>query len=212
MDNTVLEQKNALLAAILANVAFDGFSTHAISMAEQQLRLEKGTAFCLFPAGIPDVLEYWHDCLHTALAQAFLAQNPPPAKIREKIHSSVMLRLHLLKDVKPAVRAAMGYYTLPTRALDTSNYLYQIVDQCWRLAGDTSTDYNFYSKRLLLAGVYLSTLLYWLQDESKNQQDTADFLARRIEDVLKIPQITKAFKKPFSGIANVFAPWRVHIS
>ncbi len=200
MNHTVLEQKNALLAAILANVAFDGFSLPAITLAEQQCGFEKGTAFCLFPEDIPDVLQYWHDCLHKDLEEAYITQTPPPAKIRQKIHSSVMLRLHLLADFKPAVRAAMGYYVLPTRALDTSNYLYQIVDQCWRLAGDTSTDYNFYSKRFLLAGVYLSTLLYWLQDESENHQETADFLTRRIENVLAIPKITAFFKKPFAGL------------
>jgi ubiquinone biosynthesis protein COQ9 len=203
MNNTVLEQKNALLAAILTNVAFDGFSAHAITTAEQQLNLEKGTAFCLFPAGIPDVLQYWHDCLYTDLENAYRSQTPPPTKIREKIHSSVMLRLNLLQDYKPAVRTAMGYYTLPTRALDTSNYLYQIVDQCWRLAGDTSTDYNFYSKRLLLAGVYLSTLLYWLQDESENHQETADFLIRRIENVLAIPKMTEKFKAPLRFIEKI---------
>lgn len=198
MDNSLREQKNALLAATLANVAFDGFSPAALSMAEQQCGFTTGTAFCLFPNGIKDVLDYWHATLNENLTATYQAQNPPPQKIREKIHRAVMLRFGLLADVKPAVRAAMGYYTVPFRVTDTASYLYQIVDQAWRLAGDTATDYNFYTKRTLLAGVYVATLLYWLQDESEGHEATEAFLYRRIENVLKISKVTNIFKRKAS--------------
>ena len=56
-------------------------------------------------------------------------------------------------------------------------------------AGDTSTDYNFYSKRALLAGVYSATLLYWLNDKSEGYEATWAFLERRVADVLKVPKV-----------------------
>ena len=65
------------------------------------------------------------------------------------------------------------------------------VDTIWRACGDTSTDFNFYSKRIILAGVFSTTLLYWLSDESEDYADTWRFLDRRIKDVMKIEK-TKA--------------------
>ena len=55
----------------------------------------------------------------------------------------------------------------------------------WRLAGDTATDYNHYTKRLTLSAVYTSTLLAWLDDDSEGFADTAAFLDRRLDDVMR---------------------------
>ena len=74
----------------------------------------------------------------------------------------------------------------------------------WRIAGDTSTDFNFYTKRGLLAGVYGSTVLYWLSDVSEDQKDTWAFLERRIADVMTIPKIQSAIKK---GVSRMPLPW-----
>ena len=55
----------------------------------------------------------------------------------------------------------------------------------WRLAGDTATDFNHYSKRAILSGVYTSTTLVYLGDESDDLAETRGFLDRRIDDVMR---------------------------
>ena len=55
----------------------------------------------------------------------------------------------------------------------------------WRLAGDTSTDYNHYTKRITLGAVYASTLVTWLDDSSEGFFETAGFLDRRIDNVMQ---------------------------
>src|SRR5712671_1257964 len=72
------------------------------------------------------------------------------------------------------------------------------VDAMWYAAGDTSTDFNFYTKRATLAGVYSSTLLYWLADRSPGSEATWGFLDRRIDDVMKIEKL-KAQVKSWGG-------------
>src|SRR3546814_16617611 len=67
----------------------------------------------------------------------------------------------------------------------------------WYAAGDTATDWNFYSKRALLAAVYSSTLLYWLNDRSEGFVDTWGFLDRRIGDVMRIPRATARMHDAF---------------
>ena len=54
-----------------------------------------------------------------------------------------------------------------------------------RLAGDTATDYNHYSKRAILGSVYGATLAVFLNDDSDDHADTKAFLARRIDGVMR---------------------------
>ena len=84
---------------------------------------------------------------------------------------------------REAVRRAVATKILPWNAGPTGSALYRTVDLLWRLAGDHATDFSFYTKRVTLAGIYGSTLLYWLSDESDHQADTKAFLKRRLQNV-----------------------------
>jgi ubiquinone biosynthesis protein COQ9 len=59
----------------------------------------------------------------------------------------------------------------------------------WYAAGDKSTDFNFYTKRATLAGVYSATLLYWLNDRSAGSEATWAFLDRRIDNVMAFEKL-----------------------
>jgi ubiquinone biosynthesis protein COQ9 len=87
------------------------------------------------------------------------------------------------------VRRALALSPLPMFAGDSLRGWYRTVDAIWRAAGDTSTDFNFYTKRGLLAAVYGATVLYWLDDRSENCSATWAFLDRRIADVMQVPQL-----------------------
>jgi ubiquinone biosynthesis protein COQ9 len=69
------------------------------------------------------------------------------------------------------------------------------VDLIWRRAGDKAVDFNFYSKRALLAAVLSSTTLCWLDDKSENHTKTWEFLDRRISDVMRIPKVKANLRK-----------------
>ncbi len=74
---------------------------------------------------------------------------------------------------------------LPANAPLGLKLLYRTVDAIWYAAGDTSTDFNFYTKRATLAGVYSSTFFYWLNDRSEGSEATWSFLDRRIDNVMR---------------------------
>ena len=59
----------------------------------------------------------------------------------------------------------------------------------WRIAGDTATDLNHYTKRLTLSAVYGSTLVIWLDDESDGESATKAFLGRRIDGVMRFEKL-----------------------
>ena len=77
-------------------------------------------------------------------------------------------------------------------------------DRIWTVLGDTARDFNWYSKRATLSGVYSSTVLYWLGDDSLDHQATWEFLDRRIEDVMRFEK-TKAKVRENPLLKRVFA-------
>src|SRR5262249_29964062 len=84
-----------------------------------------------------------------------------------------------------SVRRGLAMLALPFNGTLGLRLLYRAVDAIWYGVGDTSTDFNFYTKRATLAGVFSSTLLYWLNDRSEGNDATWSFLDRRIDDVMR---------------------------
>jgi ubiquinone biosynthesis protein COQ9 len=114
----------------------------------------------------------------------------PPAKlasmkIRERIRALVWTRLEIMGSAREAVRSALSILAMPQNVPLATRIAWRSADVMWRLAGDTSTDFNHYTKRMTLGAVYASTLIAWLDDSSEGWSDTAAFLDRRIENVMQ---------------------------
>ena len=67
----------------------------------------------------------------------------------------------------------------------------------WAESPDWAVRFNDEAKRLILAGVYSSTLLRWLNDTSQDEKATFEFLDARIENVMQFEKL-KARLKPLS--------------
>jgi len=184
-----------LLEATLAHVAFDGWSETALAAGARDWDIDPTAAHGTFPRGSIDlVVEFsgWAD----RRMEAVLAERDMGAlKVRERITAAVRARLEVCAEHREAVRLAIGLFALPSHAPDAMRCLYRTVDAMWHAVGDRSTDFNFYTKRALLAGVQLSTTLYWLQDNSENAEASWGFLNRRIDDVLKIQTVRGRLEK-----------------
>jgi len=181
-----LSEKQAVLAAVLEHVPFDGWSLQAMTAAEKDLGLPAGTARRLFMGGPKDVLKFSSRQADQRMLDALALEDLTKLRIHQRIALAVRLRLEQDAPNREAVARAVSYLALPGHHILAAKCLYATVDDMWHGIGDTSTDFNFYSKRALLAGVVSSTVLYWLQDQSEDFQETWNFLDRRIADVLKI--------------------------
>ncbi len=184
-----LGEKQALLAAILEHVPFDGWSLQAMVAAERDLDLPPGTARRLFMGGPKEVLEFSSAQADLRMLEALAKEDLSKLRIHRRIALAVRLRLEQDASNREAVARAVSYLALPGHHVLAAKCLYATVDCMWHGIGDTSTDFNFYSKRALLAGVVSSTVLYWLQDESEGFKESWAFLDRRINDVLKIQKV-----------------------
>lgn len=179
------ELKDRILDAALLHVVFDGWSEATLSAAIADTGADAGEVRALFPRGPVDLALAFHrrgdDAMVAALTPAVLAG----MKIREKITFAIRTRLELMELDKEAVRRGTTLFALPIHAGDGARALWETADKIWTAIGDTSDDYNWYTKRMTLSGVYSSVVLYWLGDHSEGHEATWAFLDRRIEDVMR---------------------------
>ena len=188
-------QKAALLEAMLDHVPFDGWSPISFRKAAADLGLSEGEAMIVFPRGADDALDAFIDDADDKMVTVLAAMNMKEMRIRDRIRAAVRARIEAVADHREAERRAVGYLALPLNAPRALRHLARTVDLMWRAAGDTSTDFSFYTKRMLLSGVYSSTLMYWLNDSSDDHDATWAFLDRRIDDVMQIEKLKAKVKE-----------------
>ncbi|NIJ32933.1 COQ9 family protein [Sphingomonas oligoaromativorans] len=184
-DPTLDEMRAALGAAIPAHAVFDGWRDTALENAARAIGIDPGHARLAFPDGVTGMIEAWYASIDARLAAAFPPERVAAMKFRDRISELVLARLALARPEKQAARSALAILAQPRNAATAAKLGWHAADLMWRLAGDTATDLNHYTKRLTLSAVYGSTLMVWLDDESEGEADTRAFLARRIEGVMR---------------------------
>ncbi len=178
--------RDRLLSATLAHVPFDGWTGRAMRAGAADAGLDASALLNAFPGGPAEMLEVFSIETDRRMLAELEKRDLAALKVRERIATAVRTRLELLSSHREAVRRALSVLALPHNAALGLKLLYRTVDAIWYAAGDTSTDYNFYTKRLLLAGVYSSTVLFWVNDKSEDCVETWAFLERRIDEVLTL--------------------------
>ena len=177
--------RERLAETMAAEAAFSGWTMGALRHAGGQIGAPEGEAERLFPGGPADVLACLSERADLRTVAVLEAASAEGFKIRDRIKLAVRTRIEQTVGGKESVRRGLAMLALPFNAGLALKLLYRTVDAIWYGAGDTSTDFNFYTKRATLAGVYSSTLLYWLNDRSEGNEATWSFLDRRIDDVMR---------------------------
>lgn len=179
-----------LLDAILPHVTFDGWSDLAFRAAVADAEVAPTVAKALCPRGAVDLALALHARGDAAMVRRMRAEDLSDMKFRDRVAAAVRFRLEAVSD-REAVRRAVALLALPIYAVDGARAIWNTADLIWDTLGDGSADINWYTKRATLSGVYSSTVLFWLGDESEDHADTWAFLDRRIEDVMQFEK-TKA--------------------
>ena len=184
-DPSPLERLRRRLAlAVGENAVFDGWTTKAVDSAAGQLGIDPVQARLAMPKGQAAMIDLYIQEVDRALDAWFTPERLAGLKIREKIRAIVWRRLEIMAPAREAVRRALAILAMPQNVPLALRIGWRTADVMWRIAGDTSTDFNHYTKRMTLGAVYGSTLLVWLDDQSEALNETAAFLDRRIDDVM----------------------------
>jgi len=200
-----LEQLRRRLAlAVGENAVFDGWTQKAVDSAAAQLGIEPAQARLAMPKDQAGLIDCYIQELDRALADWFTPERLEGLKIREKIRSLVWQRVEIIGPAREAVRRGLAILAMPQNLPLALRISWRTADLMWRIAGDTSTDFNHYTKRMTLGAVYASTVLVWLDDDSEGWSETAAFLDRRIDDVMKFEK----FKAQWRGSGEHLSPSR----
>lgn len=181
---------DTLLDAALPHVAFDGWSQATFDAAVADSEMDAALALAVCPRRAVDLAVAYHRRGDTLMQTRLTECDLMAMRIRDRITHAVRVRLEASED-KEAVRRGVTLFAMPHFAPEGARLIWATCDQIWNAVGDSSTDGNWYSKRAILSGVYSSTVLFWLGDDSHDGQATWDFLDRRIENVMQFEK-TKA--------------------
>lgn len=197
-EMTLDELRVALAPDIAASAIFDGWNETALVAAAEMAGCDVDVAKLAFPdkpmnGRAMDMIEAWITSVDLAMEAEWPQESLAELKIRDRIRELVTFRLKAVEDIDEAVRRAISVMAMPQNAPRSLQLGWRSADIMWRLAGDTSTDYNHYTKRTILAGIYSATLAYFINDDSDGKEKSYEFLDRRIEGVMKFEKAKAKF-------------------
>jgi len=183
-------------------VPFDGFSEKTLTLAAADLKEDQATVARLFPDGPRSLVEHFSETADAEMEALLGHLDLKGMKVRDRIATAVRTRLSVLRPYKEAARRAAAFLSLPPNLVLAGTLVYRTVDAMWRAAGDTSTDFNFYTKRAILAGVWSATLMRWFNDQSDDESGTEKFLVARIENVMQFERLKAQVNEAMSRIPS----------
>ncbi|WP_112383780.1 COQ9 family protein [Sphingomonas carotinifaciens] len=189
VDMTLDEVRAALAPGIASNAAFDGWTAAALEMAADAADIDRDVARLAFAGGAVAMIDAWFDSVDRAMVEALPAATVATMKIRQRIQQLVEARLAVLAPEREALRRALAVLAMPQNVAAAARLGWRSVDTIWRHAGDTATDYNHYTKRTILLGVYGATITVFVDDDSEGHADTRAFLARRIDGIMQFEKL-----------------------
>lgn len=195
-DATLDEIRSALAPAVAEAAVFDGWSEAAVDAAAMQHSVKPEVARLAFDGGPVAMVAAWIARLDVDMVAAFPEERIGNLKIREKIRSLVEFRLEWMAPHREALRRAQAIMAMPQNTARALRIGWNSADLMWRLAGDTATDYNHYTKRMTLGAIYAATLAVFINDDSEDFAETRAFLDRRIENVMQFEKAKARLLKP----------------
>ncbi|HTT98592.1 MAG TPA: COQ9 family protein [Rhizomicrobium sp.] len=196
------DAKAAVLEAALKRAPDEGFTDGMLAAAGKDAGVATELVTHLFPQGPASLVEFFSEQSDAAMERALADKDLAAMKIRERISAAVLARINAIRSHKEAARRAAAFLLMPAHAPLGMKLLYSTVDAMWRAAGDTSTDFNFYTKRAILSAVYSSTLMRWFNDASEDESATHEFLAARIENVMQFEKFKAEMRERAKGMPS----------
>jgi ubiquinone biosynthesis protein COQ9 len=184
-DPTLDEIREAIGTRIAAHSSFDGWNAKAVASAATELGIDNDLAVLACKGRAIDLVSLWIDAVDAEMARRLPDEKLAAMKIRARITALIATRLEIIAPDKEALRRALTIMAMPQNAVTAAKLGWRSADRMWRLAGDTATDFNHYTKRMTLSAIYASVLAAFVNDDSDNFTETRAFLDRRIENIMQ---------------------------
>ena len=214
------ENKQKILDNFLKLATFEGWSKETLILAVKNSNIDEKLLPIIFENEIFSLIEFLTKIRCQELEEmAKNNQNFSAKKTHEKISYLVFNLLNFDKDHKIALKRLINFYLNPKNFIPTKDCdknmglkplnqslkeLYFVSDFLWKISSDKSTDFNFYSKRFILAKVLIRSLLFYVDDNSENSIKTQNFIDLQIKKIIEFAKIKNSSKKKINDIKNYF--------
>ncbi|MFT8736483.1 MAG: COQ9 family protein [Zymomonas mobilis] len=196
-DEMTLDQIRQILAPSLPeHVAFDGWSDQALALAAYQHKIPIERARLAFHDGRIQMIDGWFAAVDKALSEKAASLSLDDMKVRDKIQTLVMARFEIMQPYREALRRALSILMTPSHIAHSSQLSWHTADLIWKLAGDKSTNFSYYTRRLSLDAIFMATLYVYLDDKDAELSNTRQFLARRIQNLMRFHKVKSWFSRP----------------
>ena len=193
-------ERERILQFSLEQVPSHGWTELTLKIATTHAGFEESMSRRALPRGINDLIDTYLSRADDLMLEELSKYKMSAMPVRDRIRSAVRVRLEQSSHQREAIRRLIALQCTPQHATAAMLSLHRTVDKMWRAADDKSVDFNFYTKRALLAGVYCATTLFWLNDRSAAFSETWEFLDRRISDVMQLQKVRNGYKRRFKDI------------
>ena len=207
--NNLETKRKEIFKISIQYIQDNGWNKNLFKLVSNNSEYNYDEIVALFPNYHIDLLKFYFNQLNEEMSSSFDNLENIPSKTHKKIREIILLRLNIYAKQKKLIKKTYFTIILPRYSKISSLLLFKTVDQMWFIAGDKSTDFNYYSKRLILATIYSSTVLYFLRSNF-NYPKTVIFLDKQLIKVSKIPNLkkkinnfSKTFFKTFGSVFNL---------
>ena len=205
MKKTNLNLKRLeILRNVKKNIIINGWNDNIFSIITKESKYNEEEVRALFSQGYKSLLELYLFNADQEMIKACNKIDLIRMKIHERIREIILIKLKISTKDKNLVKITFFTLMLPQHFNIATYSLYRTVDHIWYIAGDNSTDFNFYTKRLILAGIYSSTIFYWLNGD-KTFEQIKDFLNNQLKQISKIPKIKEQIKSTINILPKSFS-------
>jgi ubiquinone biosynthesis protein COQ9 len=197
----LLNKKLEVLKFAKILVSINGFKSNTLKAISSKYKLSIDEIEILFPDGNRDLIKFSLEQLNFDLEDSCKKIDLIRLPVHKRIRKILLLKISLMQKEKKFYKNIFLNILIPKKKFFVPIQLYKSIDQIWFIAGDTSTDFNFYTKRLILAGIYTRILLFFFNNN--NQEKLEYILDTNLRKVSKIPEIKSKiniFKDSFPKI------------
>ena len=206
MKKKISNYSEKLVLGMLLNIPFDGLQWEALYRAAEDLKIYKNPLTNenkielknFFENDLVNTIKAFNDYLDDKMEDSFSKTKKNKQRMPEKIKSLILNRISASLDFKDGIVSSLGFMSLPQNSKPSLKMLYNTCDRIWRVSGDQSTDFSFYTKRLILSGVYSSTLMYWIQDDTGDLKNTSENPIQSAEEYENFVKQCMTFDGPFN--------------
>jgi ubiquinone biosynthesis protein COQ9 len=195
-------EREALVAAMLPEVPFEGWSRAALRAAARRVGIPPGEALALFPGGTAELVAAFSRWADRRMLERLERLPLDELRVARRIALAIAVRLEILEPWREAVRRALIVLAPPHHAPLALRLLYETVDAIWSAAGDHATDFSFYTRRATLAAIYAATVLFWLEDRSPGAAETRAFVERRLAEVARFARARRRLAETLPRLPN----------